>query len=164
MDANSRIVTSNQTGIHSKLIETLERHLEKPFRRPYARHSLAGFQALEKQLARNNSPLIFDSFCGTGHSTATLAARHPDCFVVGIDQSQARLDKHPESDRDNYALLQGDTDDIWRLALDAGWHLQQHTMFYPNPWPKSRHLATPGAGLSTIPHLAGARRPTGSTQ
>lgn len=38
--------------------------------------------------------LILDSGCGTGKSTVMLGKAHPDCFVIGIDRSIARLNKN----------------------------------------------------------------------
>ena len=29
---------------------------------------------------------------------------------------------------------------FWRLALAAGWQLERHYLFYPNPWPKPGQL------------------------
>ena len=61
-------------------------------------------------------------------------------LVVGIDKSAHRLARHGESARDNYLLVQADCGDLWRLALEEGWRLEHHYLFYPNPWPKPAQL------------------------
>jgi len=41
--ANSRVVTSSQTGIHERLEEVVRRNLEHPFKKPIAEHTQAAF-------------------------------------------------------------------------------------------------------------------------
>jgi tRNA G46 methylase TrmB len=91
-------------------------------------------------LAQNSAPLVLDSFCGTGMSTATLAERYPDSLVIGIDKSASRLGRHQASNYDNYLLVQADCGDFWRLLHTAGYHAAQHFLLYPNPWPKRGQL------------------------
>jgi tRNA (guanine-N7-)-methyltransferase len=88
----------------------------------------------------HSGPLILDSFCGTGLSTAKLAERFPDALVVGVDKSALRLQKHQPGARENYQLIQAECGDFWRLCLTAGWPIDRHFMLYPNPWPKPGHL------------------------
>lgn len=140
MQANSRQVTSNQRHLHPGLTAVVRRHLTTAFRKPAAAHSLAAFKGLMAQLKAAPRPLVLDSFCGTGHSTATLAQRHPDHLVVGIDKSSERLGKHPASAAGNYMLLQADCEDIWQLLVQEGLAVDYHYLLYPNPWPKARHL------------------------
>ena len=88
----------------------------------------------------SDRPLVFDSFCGTGMSSASLAQRHADCLVIGIDKSAHRLARHQPADADNYLLVQAECGDFWRLAAAAGWALERHYLLYPNPWPKPAQL------------------------
>lgn len=147
-----RAVTSNQPGLHEKLDATVRRHLENPFRKPFAAHTESAFGEADQWLTDKNRPLLLDSFCGTGESTVWLARQHPDCAVIGIDKSAARLGKQhtlPE----NALLVRADTDDFWRLAQQAGWQPRQHTLFYPNPWPKSERLKRRIHGSPLLPTL-----------
>jgi tRNA (guanine-N7-)-methyltransferase len=82
---------------------------------------------------------VLDSFCGTGHSTAALAQRHPHHLVVGIDKSAHRLAKRPEQP-DNSILLHAECEDIWQLLLQQGIAPDFHYLLYPNPWPKAGHF------------------------
>lgn len=153
----SRAVTSNQAGIHEQLEKVVKRHLAKPFLRPYPQHAIASFHSVAERVEQHRGPLIFDSFCGVGESTRHIARHHPEALVIGIDKSLARLDKHPVSDEEpplhNYLLLRADTDDFWRLAIDAGWTLHKHFLLYPNPWPKSSQLKRRIHGSPLFPSL-----------
>jgi tRNA (guanine-N7-)-methyltransferase len=140
MHTTSREIKSNQSFAHPKLSAFVLRHLNSKFRRPYSEHSVSAFKHVAQRVLEENKPLIFDSFCGTGQSTAILAQKHPDCMIIGIDQSEVRLSKHRPNTRNNYLLVRADTDDFWRLAAAAGWILKYHYIFYPNPWPKSGHF------------------------
>ncbi len=139
----SRHVISNQLDVHPKLEKLVRKHLAHPFRKPFAAHNIQAFKAAEIWLQQQGRPLILDSFCGVGESTLHLARQYPDCAVIGIDKSAARLDKHhaymstlPE----NYLLVQADVDDFWRLARNAAWRPSRHFLLYPNPWPKSDQI------------------------
>ena len=127
----SQTVISNQSAHHPKLLETVNKHLLNKFRRPYAEHNVTAFEKLKKRIGSAGKSLIFDSYCGNGQSTVILAKRHPDCLVIGIDRSRARLSKHQPQDLGNYLLVRADTDDFWRLAMEAGWQLRYHYIFYP---------------------------------
>lgn len=157
--STSRSVVSNQPGVHDKLRERVTRHLRAPFRKPYAEHNQQAFAMAERWLGqqhRDRAPLILDSFCGVGESTWHLAKTYPDCAVIGVDKSAARLDKHPAhaaEPLDNYLLIRADIDDFWRLAVDAGWRLQHHFLLYPNPWPKASQLQYRVHGSPLFPSL-----------
>ena len=135
----SRAVSSNQAGPHPRLADTVNRHLETRFLRPTAAHSQKAFEVLAGELARNPRPLVLDSFCGTGMSTAQLAQRHSGHLVAGVDQSAHRLGKHEQQGGD-YLLLRANCEDIWRLLADSGIVVDYHYLLYPNPWPKAKHL------------------------
>ncbi len=140
MQGNSRQVSSSQQGCHQQLEAVVRKHLAQPGRRPPAAHTLAAFERIRPQVEAADKPLVLDSFCGTGMSTALLAARQPDSLVIGIDKSAHRLQKHEATSDDNYLLVQADCGDFWRLAQAAGWRATQHYLLYPNPWPKPGQL------------------------
>ncbi|WP_094752759.1 tRNA (guanine(46)-N(7))-methyltransferase TrmB [Psychromonas sp. CD1] len=150
---NSRIITSNQNGLHEQLDEVVLKHLKHRFQKPYQKHTLDAFKACEKWVEQQNKPIIFDSCCGVGESTYHLALRHPEAIVLGLDKSADRLSKHGIEAADNYRLLQVNLNDFWRLALDAGWHLSHHYLLYPNPWPKAKHLQRRWHGSAVFPAI-----------
>ncbi|CAA0100131.1 tRNA (guanine-N(7)-)-methyltransferase [Halioglobus japonicus] len=153
LHANSSPVSSNQPEIHPRLPEIVNRHLRATHRREVAPHNLAAYEALRERLLEKPRPLVLDSFCGTGHSTAALAERHPEHLVVGIDKSAQRLAKHPFKVCDNYLLLRADCEDIWQLLVRDGLRADFHYIFYPNPWPKARHLQRRVHGHASLPLL-----------
>lgn len=154
---SSRRITSNQQGIHQRLQETVAKHLHSEFRRPFAAHSQRSFEQYYTAIDGHRDRLIFDSYCGVGESSVHIAQQFPEAFVVGLDQSAHRLGKHDEHYTvpgvDNYLLIRADVDDFWRLALQAGWRLQQHFLLYPNPWPKSSQLKRRCHGSPLFPTL-----------
>ena len=136
----SRPVHSTQQGPHPRLESLVRRHLQHPFARPFAEHTRRAYEQLLPALDRQR-PLILDSFCGVGQSTAWLARQYPDCQVIGVDKSAARLGRHQRAaEAGTYWLVRADTDDFWRLLQADGWQLKRHCIFYPNPWPKPGHL------------------------
>jgi tRNA G46 methylase TrmB len=140
MTGNSPPVQSSQRFSHPKLGKLVAKHLASESRRPTAAHSREAFEEVRAQVEASGKPLVFDSFCGTGYSTAQLALRHPRHLVIGIDKSAHRLAKHQAGSANNYLLARADCDDFWRLAVEAGWRLQHHYLLYPNPWPKPGQL------------------------
>jgi len=144
MQANSRVPTSAQTGIHEHLATLLDRHSHSPYRKPYADYNRAAFAA---SLARRDAlaptaPLILDSGCGVGASSIALALAFPDHYVIGVDQSQSRLQRGKTLALPaNLELLRADLVDYWRLLRDANVRPARHYLLYPNPWPKIGQLA-----------------------
>ncbi len=139
-EGNSQPVRSSQRFIHPQLARQVVRHLSKPSRRPAAEHSVRAFDTIRERVAAHAGQLIFDSYCGTGLSTASIAIECPEALVIGIDKSAHRLQRHDAGSVDNYMLIQADCGDIWRLAVRARWQLHKHYLLYPNPWPKPGQL------------------------
>jgi tRNA (guanine-N7-)-methyltransferase len=163
MFANSRPVESRQAGPHPDLAKVVSRHLRTPYRKPIVEHNRIALQTA-LSLWRNNAPdapLILDAGCGTGQSAIHLARRHPESFVLGVDQSCCRLRRSParrEALPANVALIRADLVDFWRLLAQEGIRLEAHYLLYPNPWPKPEHLKRRWHGhpvFATLPKLSG---------
>ncbi|WP_300363033.1 methyltransferase domain-containing protein, partial [uncultured Pseudoalteromonas sp.] len=154
-DANSRSIVSNQPGLHEKLDEIVLKHLSAEFKKPIAEHTQSAFDQVNEKVQAFAGPIILDSCCGVGESTANLAKRHPDALVIGIDKSSHRLDKHDieykQTDAGQYILVQADLNDFWRLAVAANWQPSHHYLLYPNPWPKAKHLQRRWHGAAIFP-------------
>lgn len=153
LQANSRQVSSNQQHPHPGLAATVRKHLASDYRRPVAEHSRAAYRAVTECLEREARPLVLDSFCGTGRSTALLARAFPDHLVVGVDKSDRRLARHTGGGEGNYCLLRADCEDIWQLLLADGLQVARHYLLYPNPWPKAKHLQRRIHGHGSLPLL-----------
>ncbi len=140
---NSRTITTNQLGPHEKLKDLVERHLANDSQKPFNQHTLEAFEQVSKwRSSGQDKPLILDSCCGVGESTAKIAASHPEALVVGLDKSALRTQKHGHYSiqADNYVVVRADVNDFWRLAVQDGWQLAKHFLLYPNPYPKSAHV------------------------
>ena len=153
MQGNSRAVSSNQHHTHPKLAEVVNRHLRTTHRPTLSAHNVQAYQRLCAELEARPRPLVMDSFCGTGHSTAALAERYPGHLIAGIDKSARRLAKHAHNRCDNYLLLRADCEQIWALLVSDGLRLDYHYMLYPNPWPKATHLQRRIHGHPSFPLL-----------
>lgn len=149
--ADSRIPQTSQTGPHRRLEETVVRHLRQPWRSPLHEYSRQAFARLIGRIDPDRA-LVLDSGCGTGASTMMLARRHPDCQVIGIDRSEARLGKALALPP-NAHLVRAELADFWRLAGEAGWKPVHHYLLYPNPWPKPAHLKRRWHGHPAFPDL-----------
>ncbi len=157
---NSREITTNQTGLNEHLDEVVLKHLAHPFRKPYRQHTVDAFAQMQAIVAADPRPIIFDSCCGVGESTAKIAQLHPDCLVFGMDKSADRLERNEQHRHEHhkvagqeYYLFQVDLNDLWRLAVAAGWKLKKHYILYPNPWPKAKHLQRRWHGAAVFPSL-----------
>ena len=100
-----------------------------------------------------NKPIILDLGCGTGMSTAHLARDNPDCAILGIDRSAARLSRATTDEADNVLLLRADCVDFCRLALEKNWPVKQLYFFYPNPYPKYTDITKRWHGHPIFPTL-----------
>ena len=138
--ANS--IATSQTQVHEKLDTLVKRYQQAENLRPVSAHTRTAFEQACAWLGDWNGDIIIDSCCGVGESTARLGAANPQAKVIGLDKSQARLDKHSHYQRDakNYAVFRADVIDFWRLIRQHHWHIQQHYLLYPNPYPKSSQV------------------------
>lgn len=106
---------------------------------------------ITSQSSLRQTNVILDSGCGTGKSTHILGDRYPDCVVIGIDQSLARLNRNhayrcdTNGKNNNILLLRAEITDFWKFCLASSeWHrhavIIQQFLLYPNPYPKKSRL------------------------
>lgn len=155
MQTPSKIILSNQDGVHENLRLLVQKHLESDFKKPIADHTKRAFDAVCARIEDvPGRPLILDACCGVGDSSRKLAELDDDCWVIGIDKSESRIMRErPTLFRDNLILMRADLNDFYRLAVDAGWRLECHYILYPNPYPKSVHLKRRWHGSPVFPHM-----------
>ncbi|MEM8843869.1 MAG: SAM-dependent methyltransferase, partial [Pseudomonadota bacterium] len=133
-------VASSQTAVHKNLEKVVARYLQNEFQNSIPKHAHDAFNIAQKFIQERNSKIILDSGCGTAESTHYLARQHPDYVVIGLDKSSERLGRCAYESSPNLLLLHADCIQFWQLAQLHHWRLQQHYLFYPNPWPKPGHL------------------------
>ena len=73
--------------------------------------------------------------------------------MLGIDKSSHRLRKHKKSTSKNYLLLNEHCENIWEYLIERGLKVDFHYIYYPNPWPKSKHLKRRIYGHPSFPSL-----------
>ncbi len=118
------------------------KHREHVYRRPIAAHNLSAFEQVRAGLTSAQSsqrPMILDSCCGKAESSRILAKEHPEALVIGIDRSLHRLTAQ-KNIPENLRIVRCDCEDFWRLCLAHNLVFDAHSIFYPNPYPKSEHL------------------------
>lgn len=155
MYANSSFITSNQTIIHKNLATLVKKHSNTIFNKPYQSHNLKAFEILLK-LIPQNTPLILDAGCGVGESSFNLGKIYQNHFIIGVDQSFKRLERHIESNyfcKDNILLLRADLIDFWRLLVENNIMIAKHFILYPNPYPKAKHIKQRWHGHPVFPYL-----------
>jgi len=162
---DSKVIVTNQTGIHDKLELIVEKHFSHPFQKPYQSHTKQAFDAVNEfvQVFLANNPdgeVILDSCCGVGQSTRLLAKRFPKALIIGVDKSSSRIERNVEgfdtTDDDhieNFHLVRADLNDFYRLVKTANWPITKHYILYPNPWPKSKHVQRRWHGSAVFPTL-----------
>jgi len=151
------VITSNQTELHPKLQQVLQKHLQHPFRPPACARREALRQLLQPILAAaatSQQPVLLDSGCGRGESSLWLAETQPDQLVLGVDKSLQRLERvQGQALPANLHFIRAELTDLWLLAWEAGWRFEQLKLFYPNPWPKAEHLKRRWHGHPIFPYL-----------
>ena len=146
-------VHSNQGDIHEDLLTTVKKHLQSTWQEPIPEHTRVAAEKIISLVNSHTGPLILDSFCGTGMSTAKLAGLYPEALVIGIDKSQDRLSKHVPGNTDNYHLIRASCEHTWAVLAQAGIRCHRHYLLYPNPWPKKSHLKRRIHGHPAFPLL-----------
>ncbi len=146
LPSSSAPVVSNQAGIHPQLKKIVNKHLSSHFQCPISdtqKHQFdRAWNWLQLQLQQQQRPFIIDCGCGTGMSSFLLAQQHPDKLIIGIDQSSHRLRNSARytAKQRNLYYIQARLEEFWLLALKADLHPDKQFLFYPNPWPKHKHL------------------------
>jgi tRNA G46 methylase TrmB len=148
------VLQTDQVAPHADLTDIVRRHQQKPWRKPCPTHTREAFEQFLQTYRRDPRPIVLDSFCGTGMSTAILAAQFPEAWVVGIDQSAHRLAKHQPTEQRNYHLLRAEAEPFWCCLAEAGIRLHSHWLLYPNPWPKASQFKKRLHGHGAFPMLA----------
>lgn len=156
-----QIQTAQQT-VHTDLETIVRKHQQHPFQKPIAAHAQAVWQLLKQELQANRGRLILDNGCGTAQSTQYLQQQYPDHLIIACDKSLARLQRNPFApwapeqlvlSVDNVRLCRVDCVDFIRLCAAAQCEFAQHYMFYPNPWPKAKHVMRRWHGHPVFPNL-----------
>jgi len=115
------------------------------------------------------APVVLEIGCGTGTSTLAMAHSEPDLDVVavevyrrGLAQLLSAIDRTSDSDRPvtNIRLIRGDGVDVLTHMFGPR-SLTGVRVFFPDPWPKSRHHKRRLVQPATVALIADRLRPGG---
>lgn len=115
-----------------------------------------------------HAPLILEIGCGTGTSTYAMARTEPDIDVIavevyrrGLAQLLNAIDRGREdASVPNIRLIRGDGVDVLEHLI-APATLTGVRVFFPDPWPKSRHHKRRLLQPATVALIADRLRPGG---
>lgn len=98
-------------------------------------------QLLSIQEIAEGRKIVLDIGYGMGETTARMAAANPDLFIFAIDIHRpgagALLREIELNGMTNVRLLDGDVTELLPFIPDAS--LDEIRVYFPDPWPKSRH-------------------------
>jgi tRNA (guanine-N7-)-methyltransferase len=164
MQRPSRSIISNQLAPYEHLHKVVLKHVQSTWQRPISSYSLQAIRQTESWLSNRQGLVLLDTGCGVGLSSYRLAMQNPNCLVIGVDKSAARLQKGlssyassfsaPASEMDvasRVLLLRADLADYWRLLHKSGIPIQKQYILYPNPWPKAEHFMRRWHGHPVFP-------------
>jgi tRNA (guanine-N7-)-methyltransferase len=111
-----------------------------------------------------SAPLVLEIGCGNGASTVAMAQAEPDVDVVavevyrrGLAQLLSAIDREHVT---NIRLVRGDGIDVLEHLLSPGC-LTGVRVFFPDPWPKSRHHKRRLLQAPTVALITDRLRPGG---
>lgn len=111
-----------------------------------------------------DAPLILEVGSGTGISTAAMAAEEPEKDVIAVEVYQPGLAQllglvH-RGGLTNVRMIRGDATVVLDELVAPG-SLTGVRVFFPDPWPKSRHHKRRFLQPGTVELIAGRLRPGG---
>jgi tRNA (guanine-N7-)-methyltransferase len=111
-----------------------------------------------------SAPVVLEIGCGTGTSTLAMAQAEPDIDVVaaevykrGLAQLLCAIDREQVT---NIRLVRGDGVEVLEHMFAPG-SLTGVRVFFPDPWPKSRHHKRRLLQPATVALIADRLRPGG---
>jgi tRNA (guanine-N7-)-methyltransferase len=110
------------------------------------------------------APLVLEIGCGTGTSTLAMARSEPDIDVIAVEVYRRGLAQLLSAiDREgvpNIRLIRGDGMDVLENLVGPR-SLTGVRVFFPDPWPKSRHHKRRLLQPATVALIADRLRPGG---
>lgn len=110
------------------------------------------------------APLVLEIGCGTGTSTLAMAQSEPDIDVIAVEVYKRGLAQLLSAiDRENVTnirLVRGDAVDVLEHMISPQ-SLTGVRVFFPDPWPKSRHHKRRFLQAENVASIADRLRPGG---
>ncbi len=93
-------------------------------------------------LFRREAPLVLEVGFGMGHALFETAQRHPDWNCVGVEVYRpgigALLNAVADAELTNVRIIEGDAREVLAKMVAEG-TLHRIMLYFPDPWPKSKH-------------------------
>lgn len=134
-------VTPNHDINYADIANIVNKRSVSTNARPIPKKQLDVFNHINNLIIKDERPIKIDSCCGTGMSSYQLAQSSPNHWVIAIDQSEARLKRFSLNKPPNLLFARANIYDFCRIISASHWVIDYHTIFYPNPWPKKKHLS-----------------------
>jgi tRNA (guanine-N7-)-methyltransferase len=110
------------------------------------------------------APVVLEIGFGMGEATAAMAAADPGRDILAVDVhtpgAGALLQRLDDAGTTNVRVVLGDAVDVLRLMLALA-SLDEIRVFFPDPWPKARHIKRRLVGPSFAALAADRLRPGG---
>lgn len=89
-----------------------------------------------------DAPLVLEIGFGMGHALLATAQQHPEWNCVGVEVYRpgigALLNAVADARLTNVRIIEGDARDVLANMITEG-TLRRVMVFFPDPWPKSKH-------------------------
>jgi len=96
-----------------------------------------------QQAFGRTAPLVLEIGFGMGQALLSVARNHPEFDVIGLEIYRpglgAVMHHAAREDLNNIRLLEGDARELLESAFKPR-QLQRINIFFPDPWPKRKHL------------------------
>ncbi len=151
----SRPVVSNQSEPHPDLSSLHDKHRQHPYTKPVSPSQREAFETAYRIWQSMGEPsTLLDIGCGTGESSRQLAMANPRHLVLGIDQSGHRLSRaQRHQNPPNLLYVRARAEEFWLQMFRTTWTAAGMSFFYPNPWPKKKHVMRRWHAHPIWPHL-----------
>jgi len=134
-------VLTNQPGINPRIGQIIERNLRAKSQYLISSNVLEICQKIKLEQKEGTPKIILDSGCGTGDSTLNISEIYNDYLVIGVDKSPKRLNQALKKTRPaNVRFFRANLVEFWYGLISTDVTIEANFIFYPNPWPKEKHL------------------------
>jgi tRNA (guanine-N7-)-methyltransferase len=102
--------------------------------------------------------------CGNGHFLEEYCSRNPGILYIGVELKPSRCEKAcrkiERRGLRNAYVVEGRAEELFGLIPSGS--VDQVHMYFPDPWPKSRHRRRRFLRMQNLDHLVGILAPDGA--
>jgi tRNA (guanine-N7-)-methyltransferase len=113
--------------------------------------------------ARSKNHLEVEIGCGDGHFISSYAKKYDDSFFIGVELKKKRcmkmLKKLETAGLSNVEVIYGRAEDLF--ASIPGASIDTLHIYFPDPWPKTKHRKKRLIRKPTLDRIAASMKPSG---